>query len=89
MTTPIKDNVLIEPIEEKLQTEWWFHVAEMKVKEKTSKWKVIAVWIEVKEVGVWDIVHFMKYSPDEIEVDGKVYAVIKESSILAKDTLSP
>ena len=58
-----------------------------------SKWKVIAVGdgkilengsrapVDVK---VDDIVYFTKYAPDEIEVDGKQYLIIKHSSVLVK-----
>jgi chaperonin GroES len=62
-------------------------------KEKPSMGKVIAVGagkildngsrapIDVK---VGDVVYFTKYAPDELDVDGKKYLVVKQSSILAK-----
>jgi co-chaperonin GroES (HSP10) len=37
------------------------------------------------DVAVGDTVYFTKYAPDEIEVDGKDYLIIKVSSILAKE----
>ncbi len=36
------------------------------------------------DVAVGDTVYFTKYSPDELEVDGKKYLIVKHSSILAK-----
>jgi co-chaperonin GroES (HSP10) len=40
--------------------------------------------MDVKE---WDVVHFTKYAPDEIETGGlwekKKYLIVKHSSILA------
>jgi len=38
------------------------------------------------DVEVGDIVYFTKYSPDELEVDGEKYLVIRHSSILAKQS---
>jgi len=63
-------------------------------KEKPSKGKVIAVGpgkildsgdrapVDVK---VGDVVYFTKYAPDELEVDGDKYLVIRHSSLLAKE----
>jgi chaperonin GroES len=36
------------------------------------------------DVKVGDVVYFTKYAPDELDVDGKKYLVVKQSSILAK-----
>jgi co-chaperonin GroES (HSP10) len=37
------------------------------------------------DVAVDDTVYFTKYAPDEIEVAGKEYLIIKVTSILAKE----
>jgi len=37
---------------------------------------------------VGDTVYFTKYAPDEIELNGKTYLVIKHSSLLAKEASS-
>lgn len=61
--------------------------------EKPGYGTVIAVWedkqldngtISKPQVSIWDVVYFTKYSPDEVEVDGEPYLIIKASSILAK-----
>lgn len=91
---PLEDHVIVLPVEEEQKTASWIVIPDTS-KEKPSKWKVVAAWawkilddwkratMDVKE---WDIVYFTKYSPDEIEADGKKYLVIRHSSILVKET---
>lgn len=88
--TPIEDHVLIEPINEENTTASGIVLPDSK--EKTSKGKVIRVGagkvlengsrssMDVKE---WDTVYFTKYSPDELEVEGKKYLVIRHNALLA------
>lgn len=94
---PLEDHILIETIQEEAKTASGIVLPDSS-KEKPSRWKVVAVWawkildngsrspIDVKE---WDIVHFTKYSPDEIELwswkDKKKYLIIRQNSILAKE----
>jgi chaperonin GroES len=88
---PLEDHILVQAIEEENKTKSWILLPESK--EKPSKWEVIAVW-EGKildngsrapiDVKIGDIVYFTKYSPDELEVDGTKYLVIKQSSLLAR-----
>lgn len=61
--------------------------------EKPWYGTVIAVWdgkildngtLVKPLVSIWDVVYFTKYSPDEVELDGQSYLIIKSSSILAK-----
>jgi len=87
---PIEDHVLVKPLEEENKTASGLILPDSK--EKPSKGEVIAVG-EGKildngqrapmEVKVGDVVHFTKYSPDELEVGNEKYLVIKHSSILA------
>ena len=87
---PIEDHVLVKPLEEENKTASGLLLPDSK--EKPSKGEVIAVG-EGKildngqrapmEVQVGDVVHFTKYSPDELEVGNEKYLVIKHSSILA------
>jgi len=85
------ENVLVQPIAEETSS-----IAGIVLPDSTDKpWcgQVIAVGggrlmdngttapIMVKE---WDVVYFTKYAPDEVEVDGQKYLIIKASSILAK-----
>lgn len=92
---PLEDHVLIEPIEQEETTKSGIVLAQA-TKDKPSKWKVVAVWAwkilengqrSAMDVVIGDIVHFTKYSPDEISIgwvwDKKVYLVVKHSSILA------
>jgi chaperonin GroES len=88
---PLEDHILVEAIEEENKTKSGIILPDSK--EKPSKGKVVAVGngkildngtrapIDVK---VGDTVYFTKYSPDELDVDGTKYLVIKQSSILAK-----
>ncbi|MCF7834862.1 co-chaperone GroES [Candidatus Gracilibacteria bacterium] len=88
---PLEDHIILEAIEEENKTASGIILPDSK--EKPSKGKVIAVGegkildngsrapVDLKE---GDIVYFTKYSPDELEVDGVKYLVIKQSSILAK-----
>ena len=87
---PIEDHVLVKPLEEENVSASGLILPDKN--EKPSKWKVIAVgkWKILDngqrapmEVEKGDIVHFTKYSPDEIEVGDETYLVIKHSSILA------
>lgn len=88
---PLEDHILVEAIEEENKTKSGIILPDSK--EKPSKGKVIAVgngkildnWTRAPiDVKVGDILYFTKYSPDELEVDGVKYLVIKQSSILAK-----
>lgn len=88
---PLEDHILVEAIEEENKTKSGILLPDNK--EKPSKGKVVAVGngkildngnrapIDVKE---GDIVFFTKYSPDELDVDGDKYLIIKQSSLLAK-----
>jgi chaperonin GroES len=88
---PLEDHILVEAIEEESKTRSGIILAWKQ--EKPSKGKVVAVGngkildngtrapIDVK---VGDIVYFTKYSPDELEVDGKKYLVIKQVQYISK-----
>jgi chaperonin GroES len=88
---PLEDHILVEAVEEENKTRSGIILPDNK--EKPSKGKVIAVGegkilengtrapIDVKS---GDLVYFTKYAPDEIDVDGVKYLVIKQSSLLAK-----
>lgn len=91
MLKPIEDHVLVEAIVEETTSKSGFILPESK--DKPNKGKVLAIWdgkiLEngnrwAMDVQVWDTVFFSTYSPDEIELDGKKYLIIKQNSILAK-----
>ncbi len=91
---PLWDHVVLEVIEKENETKSGI-VLPSKGDEKPSMAKVVAVGPGKQledgsrsdmDVEEWDVVVFTKYSPDEVEVDGNEYLVIKYSSILAKKT---
>lgn len=88
---PIGDNILVQIAQQETTSASGIILPDSK--EKPWYGTVIAVWegrlldngtIAKPAVSVWDVVYFTKYSPDEIEVDGESYLIIKSSSILAK-----
>lgn len=90
---PLENHVIVETQEEETTTASWL-IVQTSTKEKPNKGTVIAVWPGAinddgsrapMDVAVGDTVYFTKYAPDEIEVDGKDYLIIKVSSILAKE----
>lgn len=92
---PLVDQVLVEPMQAETTTASWI-ILPNDDKEKPSKGTVIALpkdknyvvdGINVTiDLNIGDIVYFTKYAPNEIELDGKTYLVIKHSSLLAKET---
>lgn len=94
---PLHDHIIVKPIKEEQTTKSWIVLPDSN-KEKPWKWEVIAVWSwsildnwdrAPMDLKVWDVIHFTKYSPDEIEINEdweKVkYLVLKQSSVLAKE----
>jgi len=89
---PLEDHIIVETIAEETTTKSGI-ILPTDDKEKPSKGKVIAVGAGKIldngtrgpiDVQVGDVVYFTMYAPDEIDVDGKKYLVVKQSSILAK-----
>ncbi len=90
---PLEDHIIVEPLEDENVTESGIVLPDT-AKEKPQRWRVLAVG-EGKilengqrapmDVEEGDVVYFTKYSPDEIEIKGKKYLVIRHSSILAKE----
>ena len=94
MINPLNDYVLIKPVKDEPKTASGIITAPTS-KEKPGKGEVVAVWegkkndkgelIWIDNVKVGDIVYFTKYSPEEIEVDGEKYLLVRADSILAKE----
>lgn len=92
---PLVDHILVEPTQAETTTASGI-ILPTDSKEKPSKGKVIALpkngkyikdGMEVTiDLAIGDTVYFTKYSPDEIELNGKTYLVIKHSSLLAKES---
>lgn len=91
---PLVDHILVEPTQAETTTASGI-ILPTDTKEKPSKGKVIALPKDGKyikdgmevtiDLAIGDMVYFTKYSPDEIELNGKTYLVIKHSSLLAKE----
>ena len=92
---PLVDHILIEPLQAETTTASGI-ILPTDDKEKPSKGKVVALPKDnsyVKDglsitidLALGDTVYFTKYAPDEIELDGKIYLIIKHSSLLAKES---
>lgn len=87
---PLEDHILIEAINEESTTKSGIILPDSK--EKPSKGRVVAVGNgkildngsrAPIDVAVNDIVYFTKYSPDELDIDGKKYLVVKHGSLFA------
>ncbi len=90
--TPLRDNVIIEPITREEKTESGIFLPETAEKERPEQGKVIAVGPgktlssgkrSPMEVKKGDKVIFSKYGPTEIKVEEKDYLIAKEEDILA------
>lgn len=92
---PLVDHILVEPLEAEKITASGI-ILPTDDKEKPSKGKVIALpkngkyikdGMEITiDLAIGDTVYFTKYAPDELELNGKKYLVIKHSSLLAKES---
>jgi chaperonin GroES len=88
---PLGNRVVVEPTSPEQVTASGIIIPDSATKEKPAQGTVIAVGPgEMKDgkmvtmgVKVGDKVLFSKYTPDEVEVDGKEYFIIREDSLLA------
>lgn len=89
---PLDDHVIVKPLEDEQTTASGIIVSSEK-KEKPTKGTIIAVGPGKHDedgeripmdVAVDDVVYFTAYAPDEVELEGETYLVIKSSSLLAK-----
>ena len=83
---PLADRVLIEPAEAEQKTASGIIIPDT-AKEKPQRGKVVAIGKGTKDyemtVKKGDNVLYGKYSGTEINIDGKVYMIMKESDIYA------
>ncbi len=89
---PLGDRVLVKPISKEETTESGIIIPDTATKEKPEQGEVLAVGPgEMGENGnripmsvqVGQKVMFTKYAPNEIEIEGEEYLVIREKDILA------
>ena len=83
---PLADRILIEPKEAETKTASGLFIPDT-AKEKPQEGTVIAVGAgkkdEPMEVKPGDVVLYGKYAGTEINVEGKVYMMMRQSDILA------
>ncbi|GAB4283953.1 MAG: co-chaperone GroES [Candidatus Dojkabacteria bacterium] len=89
---PIGGNILVKPLKEEEKTASGLIVQSSGKGERPQKGEIIALGTgAVNDSGetlpfhvkVGDIVMFKKYSPEEVEIDGEQYLIMKEADILA------
>ncbi len=94
MTTliPLDDHVLVRPSQDESTTASGI-ILSSKKDEKPVKGEIIAIGQGklldngdrvTPDVKVGDTVYFTAYAPDEVELEGETYLVIKSTSLLAK-----
>ncbi|MCA9381400.1 co-chaperone GroES [Candidatus Dojkabacteria bacterium] len=88
---PIGGNILVKPEEVSETTKSGLIVQTSTKGERPQKGKVVALGTGAIDesgkkiafnVSVGDEVMFKKYSPEEVEIDGEEYLIMKESDIL-------
>ncbi len=89
---PLGDRVVVKPAVMEEKTASGIYIPDTATQEKPEQGEVIAVGPgKLDEAGkrvsmsvkVGDTVVFSKYSPDEIEIDGEKYLVVREENLLA------
>lgn len=92
MIKPLHDNILIEPISNDIVSKTGIVLPDTVEKEKPEKGRIIEVGLGKNDnngkkiplsVSAGQIVMFKKYSPEELNIDGKDFLIISESDILA------
>mgnify|MGYP006309403307 FL=1 len=85
---PLKDRVLIEPLEAEEKTASGIIIPDS-AKEKPQKGKVVAVGDGKKDEPMTlkegDMVVYGKYAGTEITIDDKDYLIMREDDILLKE----
>ncbi|MFA6130923.1 MAG: co-chaperone GroES [Patescibacteria group bacterium] len=89
---PVGDHVIVKPLENEKVTNSGIIIPETVEKERSERGEIIAVGPgkllksgarQSMEVAVGDKVIFKKYAPDEVELDGVTYLVIRADEIMA------
>lgn len=89
---PVGEYLLVEPVEEEETTASGLIIQSTGKAERPQKGKVVALGSGARDengkaipfnVEVGQVVLFKKYSPEDVELDGQKYLLMKESDILA------
>lgn len=90
--TPVGANILVKPVEEEEKTASGLIIQSTSKGERPQRGEVVALGTGgtdehgneiVFNVKKGDTVLFKKYAPEEIELDGVEYLIMKQSDILA------
>ena len=89
---PVGEYIMVEPLEEEEKTASGLLIQSSQKGERPQRGKITALGNGKRDesgkliefnVEVGQEVLFKKYSPEDIEIDGKSYLLMKESDILA------
>lgn len=89
---PLGDRVLVRPISKEEKTESGIIIPDTATKEKPEEGEVLVVGPGKldedgkrmpMEVEKGQTVMFTKYGPNELEIEGETYLIVRESDILA------
>ena len=80
---PLASNIILIPFEDKQETSFGFIIPDTVEGDKPEMAEIVAIGSDVDTVEVGQTVLFKKWSPDEIESDGKKYLVIHEGDVIA------
>ena len=89
---PVSDNIILKPIDKETITSSGIIIPDTVEKEKPEQAQVLAVGPgkmldsgqrQTIEVAVGQKVMFKKWSPDQVEIDGQKYLIIKSDDIIA------
>jgi chaperonin GroES len=88
---PLHDRVVIKAKQSGGKTDSGIYIPDTASKEKPEQGEVVAVGpgkvfdgeLIPMTVKKGDTVLFSKYSPDEVEIDGQNYLIVREESLLA------
>jgi chaperonin GroES len=89
---PIGGNILVKPLQEEEKTASGLIVQTSGKGERPQKGEVIALGTGAQDdsgkkipfnLKIGDKVMFKKYSPEEVEIDGEEFLIMKELDILA------
>lgn len=88
---PVGEYILVEPLEESEKTASGL-IIQTSGKERPQKGKIVSLGAGKRDengklvdfnIKKGDTVMFKKYSPEEIELNGKTYLLMKETDIIA------
>lgn len=89
---PVSDHIVLKPIDKEMVTASGIIIPDTVEKEKPEQAEVLAVGPgkilengerQPMDVQVGQTVMFKKWSPDEVEIEGKKYLIIKSDDVIA------